>query len=87
MRISLDLVRLFLNDDYDAAILFSQDQDLLEATQEVKHLARSQGKVVALYSAFPVGPGSKNQRGIDRTDWIRIDQVAYDQCVDPRDYR
>jgi hypothetical protein len=28
-----------------------------------------------------------NHRGINSTDWIRIDRAAYDACIDPRDYR
>lgn len=32
-------------------------------------------------------PGHAQQTGIDRTDWIRIDGAAYDQCLDPLDYR
>jgi hypothetical protein len=28
-----------------------------------------------------------HQGGIDKTEWIRMDQDFYDQCLDPRDYR
>jgi uncharacterized LabA/DUF88 family protein len=28
-----------------------------------------------------------NRRGIDKTDWIRVDRTSYDACLDPRDYR
>ena len=27
------------------------------------------------------------EKGIDKTDWIQIDQATYDRCIDPRDYR
>jgi len=30
---------------------------------------------------------SRSRRGIDKTDWIRIDRVLYDACLDRRDYR
>ena len=29
----------------------------------------------------------RNRRGINKTDWIRIDRELYDQCLDRRDYR
>ncbi|MCK4392611.1 hypothetical protein KAX17_06860 [Candidatus Bipolaricaulota bacterium] len=28
-----------------------------------------------------------NPRGINKTDWIRIDRAIYDACLDPHDYR
>ena len=36
---------------------------------------------------LPFSPGLRNARGIDKTDWIRIDRVIYDACLDRRDYR
>ena len=27
--------------------------------------------------------GGRNQRGVDGTDWIKIDRATYQQCVDP----
>lgn len=35
----------------------------------------------------PFGPTTRNRRGINKTDWIRIDRATYDTCLDPRDYR
>ena len=86
-RIAIDLVRLFSENEYDAAIVFSQDQDLYEATEEVKRLSFAVGRRADLYSAFPVGPSTKNRRGINKTTWIQIDQAQYDHCVDPTVYR
>jgi hypothetical protein len=37
--------------------------------------------------AFPVSPVEPKTRGINGTDWIKIDRVTYDACLDPRDYR
>jgi hypothetical protein len=71
----------------DVAVIFSQDQDLSEAAAEVREIARSQGRWVKVVSAFPVSPKATVSRGIDRTDWFRIDQALYDSCLDPRDYR
>jgi hypothetical protein len=42
---------------------------------------------IKLASAFPSSPMSRNRRGIDKTDWIRIDRATYEACVDPHDYR
>jgi hypothetical protein len=86
--------------------VFSQDQDISEATEEVKRQAQSVGRWVKLACAFPdpngLGPtdlcncGSGKQyrrccgaryRGINGTDWIRIDASTYSACKDPLDYR
>jgi hypothetical protein len=37
--------------------------------------------------AFPTSPTVQKTRGINGTDWIRIDRTTYDACVDPNDYR
>ena len=37
--------------------------------------------------AFPTSPTFRNNRGIDKTDWIRINRATYDSCLDHRDYR
>jgi len=42
---------------------------------------------VKIASAFPVSSTSPYNIGVDRTDWIPIDQAAYDACIDPVDYR
>ena len=87
VRIALDAVRLALDGAYDVAVLFSQDQDLSEVAEEVRGIARREQRWLKLASAFPVSPTYKNRRGIDRTDWLRIDRATYDSCLDPRDYR
>jgi hypothetical protein len=38
-------------------------------------------------SAFPFSPTTRNKRGIEETDWVRIDRATYDACLDRRDYR
>lgn len=35
----------------------------------------------------PTSASAPNRRGIDKTDWIRIDRATYDACLDRRDYR
>ncbi len=87
VRIALDVVSLAIDNALDVALIFSQDQDLSEVSGEIRRIARREGRWVKLASAFPSSPTYRNRRGIDRTDWIRIDRTTYDRCLDPRDYR
>lgn len=87
VRLALDVVGLAYRQAYDVAIIFSQDQDLSEAVQEVRLLGAEQQRWIKLASAFPMSPTARNRRGIDKTDWIRIDRATYDNCLDRRDYR
>jgi uncharacterized LabA/DUF88 family protein len=87
LRIGLDLVRLVREDELDVALVFSQDQDLQEAVEEARSIAHSQNRWFKPASAFPNSPTSTSPRGIDRTDWIKVDKATYDQCLDPADYR
>lgn len=87
IRIALDVVRLALDSSFDVAILFSQDQDLSEVADEVRVIAKNSNRWMKMVSAFPVSPTSRNTRGVNRTDWIRIERAVYDGCLDKRDYR
>lgn len=87
IRISLDLVRCARRKEYDVAIIFSQDQDLAEAVVEVKDIAKEQGRFIRIISAYPDSAAATVLRGIDKTEWFRMDQAFYDACIDPRDYR
>jgi uncharacterized LabA/DUF88 family protein len=87
VRIALDIVRFALEDKYDVALIFSQDQDLTEAVQDVKKIAVLQNRWINVACAFPVSPTVPKTRGINGTDWTRIDRSCYDSCIDPNDYR
>ncbi len=87
IRIALDIVKLAREKQYDVALIFSQDQDLTEAAEEVRLIASQQERWIKLASAFPSSPTSATTRGIDKTDWIRVDRHAYDSCLDTQDYR
>lgn len=87
VRIALDVIRLAHRKEYDVALMFSQDQDLSEVAEEDRVIAREQKRWIKVACAFPFSPTTRNQRGIDKTDWIRIDRVTYDTCIDRRDYR
>jgi len=43
-------------------------------------------KGIKVASAFPFSAVCRSRRGIDRTDWIRVERAAYDACLDRRDY-
>jgi len=73
--------------EYDVAVILSQDQDLSEVAEEIRAIAREQNRWIKIACAFPSSPTSRNRRGIDKTDWIKIDRGMYDACLDQRDYR
>lgn len=87
VRIALDVVRLAIEGAYDVAVIFSQDQDLTEAVTDVKELSAREQRWIKLASAYPWSPATPGARGINGTDWIRIDRATYDACLDPNDYR
>lgn len=87
VRIAVDLIRRTYDQDLDVAVIFSQDQDLAEATQEAKRIAAAQGRWFKIASAFPESLAYGNRRGINATDWFRMDEAFYDACTDDRDYR
>jgi len=87
VRIALDVLRMAMKREYDVAIIISQDQDLSEVAVELRVIAKEQGRWIKIASAFPFSPTSRNKRGIERTDWIKIDRELYEQCIDDYDYR
>ena len=87
LRIGLDVVRLAFHGELDVAVIFSQDQDMVEVADEIRAISRSQGRWLKVVSAFPSDPQATTRRGIDRTDWFRIERSLYDSCLDHRDYR
>lgn len=87
VRIALDVVRLADAKAFDVGLIFSQDQDLSEAADEIRLIAKHQNRWIKLASAFPSSASYGNKRGINRTDWIQIDRNLYDRCIDPVDYR
>jgi hypothetical protein len=78
VRIALDVIGLAHRRSYDVAVIFSQDQDLSEAAEEVRVIAREQDRWIKLASTFPFSPTTRNRRGIEKTDWISIDRATYD---------
>ena len=87
VRLSLDAVRLAHENEYDVALIFSQDQDFSELAIEIKRIAETQNRWVTVVSAYPFGAGYSNKSGIDKTDWFKIDKTLYDQAIDTYNHR
>lgn len=87
VRLALDVVRLARAGELDVALLFSQDQDLSEVADEVRAISVAQGRWIKTACAFPASPTALNRRGINGTDWVRLDKALYDECLDRNDYR
>lgn len=84
VRIAIDVMTFAFRKAYDVALVFSQDQDLSEVAKEMREVARKQGRWIKMASAYPVGPGTTNARGINESDWIVIKRETYDACLDPQ---
>ena len=87
VSLALDLVRATYAQQYEVAIIVSQDWDFGPAVRLAKEIAKEQHRWLTFESCFPVGPGSHSRRGVPVTTWIPIDQATDDSCRDPRDYR
>ena len=87
VRLALDLVRHARRADCDVHLVFSQDQDVAEAADEVRQISMEQGRWIKIASAYPASPVYANRQGIDKTDWIRIEREEYERCLDLNDYR
>jgi hypothetical protein len=87
VRIALDVIRLAHLRAFDVAILFCRDQDLSEVAEEARVISREQSRWIKIASAYPFSPTVRNYRGIEKTDWIKVDKETYDLCLDKRDYR
>lgn len=87
VRLALDIVAAARDNICDVALIFSQDQDLSEVADEVRAISVQQSRWIKLACAFPMSPTYSNTRGINKTDWVRLERVVYDSCLDTRDYR
>jgi uncharacterized LabA/DUF88 family protein len=87
VRLALDVVAAARTNTCDVALVFRQDQDLSEVADEVRAISIQQNRWIKIACAFPVSPTYTNTRGINKTEWVRIDRATYDACLDPRDYR
>lgn len=86
VRIAIDIIRLAHRQAYDVGIIFSQDQDLSEVAREIRVIAQEQNRWIKLACAFPVAASGGNVRGIQGTDWKRLERMVYEACLDPNDH-
>lgn len=87
IRLALDVIREISEDVCNIAVIFSQDQDFSEVAKDVRSIAKREERWIKIASAFPFNPECYNTRGINDTDWIKIDKKTYDECIDPKNYR
>jgi hypothetical protein len=87
VRLALDALDAAHRNQFDVSLIFSQDQDLSELASLIRLVAGFQKRWIKIASAFLDSPTCTNRRGINQTDWCRIDKATYDKCIDPRDYR
>lgn len=86
IRIALDVIRMAIKNEYDVALIFSQDQDFSEVADEVRLIGAEHKRWVQVASAYPASPTFRNGRGINRTNWIKIDRATYQACLDAYNY-
>ena len=87
VTLALDLVQATYERTYETVVIVSQDSDFGPAVRLSKEIAKSQGRTLTFYSAFPFERGKVSHRGVPGTIWRHIDKATYDACQDPRDYR
>jgi hypothetical protein len=87
VRLALDVVACGRRHEFDVAVIFSQDQDLCEVVDEIRQISIQTDRWLKVACAFPSGPKASSMRGIDKTQWIEIDEATYNGCLDPKDYR
>ncbi len=87
VRLSLDLFKMAVDGAYDAAIVFSQDQDLAEAVADIMEHSDRLQLGIRVYSAFPAGPSASSKWKIRGTIPFPMDRSFYDSCIDSSDYR
>lgn len=89
VQIGVDLYKLADTNQYDVAVIFSQDRDLIGAVDSVIDIKNQTGRLIYLECAFPddITLPRHYRRGIPNTKWIPINKTDYDACIDPNYYR
>ena len=87
VSLAMDLIRATYDQEYEVAIIVSQDSDFGPAVRLAKDIAKEQQRQLTFESAFPIGPGTTYQRAVPGTDKVVIDKATFDACRDPNEYR
>lgn len=86
IKIGVDVIRFALQRAYDVALIFSQDNDLSPVAEEIRLIAKEQSRWIKVASAYPYDGTSVFSKGIDRTDWKKINRTTYEACKDLANY-
>lgn len=84
IRIALDIVNELNERKSNVVVLFSQDSDFCEISDEIRRIASTQKRWIRFVSAFPKCEGT---RGINGSEWYAFTPDFYRKCIDPQDYR
>jgi hypothetical protein len=87
VSLAIDLIKLTYDQEYETAIIVSQDWDFGPAVKLAKDIARGQRRQLYFESAFIVGGNATYERGVPGCHWVPINKALYDACIDPKDYR
>lgn len=87
VKMSVDIICLTYERQYEVALMISQDRDFEPAIRLAKEIAKDQHRQLIFESHFIVGVGSHSDRGIPGTIWKPIDKATYDTCLDAQNYR
>jgi uncharacterized LabA/DUF88 family protein len=83
IRLAIEAVMLAHQNQYDVALIFSQDQDFTEIVKELHRIEVLKSRWIRVAGAYlPDG-----QDPLHGAIPIEIDRATYDACVDQRDYR
>ncbi|MDO8962926.1 MAG: NYN domain-containing protein, partial [Coriobacteriia bacterium] len=86
-HLALDVVRMAQDGAYDVAVIVSQDQDFAPAAFEVNNIAKAQGRMIFVYSAYPENSHpAANQFPVEFTRRIVVTHDVYAACLDLRTY-
>lgn len=86
VRMALDLVNKYYDDEFDVALLFSREASLIQAINDIK-IDSDKDDDILFASAIPYESGDRGYCGINGTDWIHFGKDLYNSCLDKNDYR
>ncbi len=89
VQMARDIIDLFRDNEYDVALLFTQDRDLAGVVEDLWLESEELGRWVYVECAYPDSPSIPRhyRLGIPNCEWITINKDTYLKCIDPNDYR
>jgi uncharacterized LabA/DUF88 family protein len=86
VRIAVDIIGAAHDQDCDAIVLFSQDNDLREALLGAQKVVARTHRTIQLACAFPISDRVASVHGIKGIPPIPISREIYERCIDKIDY-